>query len=139
MSKSLFYLSENSFENIKIWLKELRTHANPNIIIFLIGNKVDLEGKRVIEYQKALKFSENEGFKLFLESSAKTGFNAQKIFIEAGKELLKNYQEYANRRSSKTSSLDGYDLYNSRVKFPSEVNQTPGKEIKKNNSSECKC
>lgn len=68
---------------------------------------------------------------MFFESSAKTGFNAQKIFIEAGKELLKNYQEYANRRSSKTSSLEGYDLYNSRVKFPSEINQMPGKEIKK--------
>lgn len=29
-----------SFENVERWLKELRDHAEPNIVIMLVGNKV---------------------------------------------------------------------------------------------------
>ena len=38
-------LSLDSFNNIEIWLKELKTHANPDAKVFLIGNKCDLENK----------------------------------------------------------------------------------------------
>lgn len=38
-------LSYSSFEDIEVWLKELKTHANPDIKIFLIGNKIDLEDR----------------------------------------------------------------------------------------------
>ena len=34
-----------SFENIDSWLKEIRTHSNPDVKVFLIGNKNDLEEK----------------------------------------------------------------------------------------------
>ena len=29
-----------TFENVDRWLKELRDHAEPNIVIMLVGNKV---------------------------------------------------------------------------------------------------
>jgi hypothetical protein len=29
-----------TFENVERWLKELRDHAEPNIVIMLVGNKV---------------------------------------------------------------------------------------------------
>ena len=114
----------------------MRTHANPNIIIFLIGNKVDLEGKRVIEYQRALKFSENEGFKLFLESSAKTGFNAQKVFIESAKILYIDYVKYKDRvdksrSSSVHSSIIKKGSLNQSIK---PTNITPDKK-----ESKCSC
>ena len=38
---------------------------------------------------------EEYGFDMFLESSAKTGFNAKEIFIEAAKLLYKDYQLYS--------------------------------------------
>jgi len=31
-----------TFENVERWLKELRDHAEPNIVIMLVGNKVHL-------------------------------------------------------------------------------------------------
>jgi small GTP-binding protein len=42
-----FYLriSKDSYNNIDIWLKELRTNSNPDVKVFLIGNKSDLEEK----------------------------------------------------------------------------------------------
>ena len=34
------------------------------------------------------------GFDLFMETSAKTGFNAQELFVEAGKILYDEYLKY---------------------------------------------
>ena len=34
--------SKESFENIEMWLRELRTHSNPDAKVFLIGNKSNL-------------------------------------------------------------------------------------------------
>lgn len=31
-----------TFENVERWLKELRDHAEPNIVVMLVGNKSDL-------------------------------------------------------------------------------------------------
>ena len=32
-----------TFENVERWLKELRDHAEPNIVVMLVGNKVRQE------------------------------------------------------------------------------------------------
>ena len=40
--------NDDSFNNIEKWLNDVKTQSNPNIKIFLIGNKVDLEDKRKV-------------------------------------------------------------------------------------------
>jgi len=37
--------SLSSFEDIDEWLKEIKSFSNPDIKVFLIGNKIDLEEK----------------------------------------------------------------------------------------------
>ena len=86
--------NKESFENIDIWLKELRTHSNPDTKVFLIGNKIDLENERVINREQAEEYSNQNHFNLFMESSAKTGFNAQKVFINSAIILYEDYKQY---------------------------------------------
>ena len=62
--------------------------------MFLIGNKVDLEESRLVPKEKALQFKKDFDLDLFMETSAKTGFNAQEIFIQAAKVLYDNYNLY---------------------------------------------
>ena len=45
--------SEDSFSNLEFWLNELKTKGNPDINIFLVGNKADLEDKRTISKESA--------------------------------------------------------------------------------------
>ena len=85
---------DNSFSHLDSWLNEIRENGNPEINIFLIGNKVDLEDKRVITKEEAQKFSDDNNIKLFMETSAKTGFNAQNIFIEGAKLLYEQHLNY---------------------------------------------
>ena len=114
--------NRQSFTNLEFWLNELRTKSSPDINLFLIGNKCDLEGDRQVMKESGEEFCENNRVKLFLETSAKTGFNAQNVFIEAGKLLyeqhLKNkiklsesqsFAQTASRERNPTFPLD--DVY----------------------------
>ena len=92
--------NKNSFENLEMWLNEIKTFGNPDIIIFLIGNKADLEEKREVSKEMAEDFCKIHNIKLFLETSAKTGFNAQKVFIEAAKLLYKKHLKYKGFKST---------------------------------------
>ena len=37
-----------SFDKLEYWLKDIIQKANENVVILLIGNKIDLEGQRQV-------------------------------------------------------------------------------------------
>ena len=94
----------HSFSNLEFWLNEIRTKSNPDINVFLIGNKCDLENMRKISKEEGQQFCDNNKLKLFIETSAKTGFNSQNLFIEAAKVLYKDSLKKQNRIPARDSS-----------------------------------
>ena len=46
-----------TYENVERWLKELRDHADNNIVIMLVGNKSDLRHLRAVPTDEAHAFS----------------------------------------------------------------------------------
>ena len=86
--------SKDSFENVETWLRELRTLSNPDTKVFLIGNKIDLEKERVIKKDEGESYAKTNKLNKFIEASAKTGINAQQIFIDAAKLLFDDYIKY---------------------------------------------
>ncbi|XP_026659518.1 ras-related protein RABA2a-like [Phoenix dactylifera] len=68
-----------TFENVSRWLKELRDHADSNIVIMLIGNKSDLSHLRAVATEDAQSFAEREGLS-FIETSALEAINVEKAF-----------------------------------------------------------
>ena len=68
-----------TYENVERWLKELRAHADSNIIIMLVGNKSDLRHLRSVSVEDATAFSEREGLS-FLETSALENVNIEAAF-----------------------------------------------------------
>ena len=91
--------SEESYNNIEKWLNDIKTQSNPDVKIFLIGNKADLEDKREITKESGEKFAKEHNLTFFTETSAKTGFNVQNVFIEVAKELYRQHEEVKNRVS----------------------------------------
>ena len=53
-----------------------------------------MEESRVIQKEDAEKLKEEYGIEYFIEASAKTGLNVQKIFVKAAKILFKEYILY---------------------------------------------
>ena len=89
--------NKESFDNIEMWLRELRTHSNPDAKVFLIGNKIDLENERQITKEQGEQFAKDNKINGFMEASAKTGVNAQKIFIQAATTLYEDYIKYQQK------------------------------------------
>jgi len=83
--------SKESFEHVGRWLEELKNQANPDIRIFLVGNKADLEEKRLVQKEEGVKYKNDQKLDLFMECSAKTGYNARNVLVEAAKMLYKDY------------------------------------------------
>ena len=60
-----------SFESIDQWLKEVKSNSSPDIKIFLIGNKIDLEAQRVVPTEQGKNMQSDYNLDLIVESSAK--------------------------------------------------------------------
>ena len=91
--------TEDSFNNIEKWLNDIKTQSNPDIKIFLIGNKADLEDKRRLTKEQGEQLCRDHKLAFFMETSAKTGFNVQNVFIQVAKELCLQHEEIKNRVS----------------------------------------
>ena len=106
----IVYSIENadSFNNIEKWLNDIKTQSNPDVKIFLIGNKADLEDKRKITKATGEKFCQEHQISFFAETSAKTGFNVENVFVEVAKELYIQHEDIKNRlsRSGSISLLE---------------------------------
>ena len=86
--------NRESFNHAENWLNELKSIANPDVRIFLVGNKADLEEDRKISKEEGEKYKEEHHLDLFLETSAKTGYNAKNVLVEAAKMLYNDYLKF---------------------------------------------
>ncbi|KAI9322812.1 P-loop containing nucleoside triphosphate hydrolase protein [Dichotomocladium elegans] len=69
-----------SLHNVHHWLKELHEHASSDIVIMLVGNKVDLaETSRAVTTDQGGALAEENGY-LFMETSALDATNVDKAF-----------------------------------------------------------
>lgn len=70
---------KQTFDNVQRWLRELRDHADSNIVIMMAGNKSDLNHLRTVSEQDGRALAEKEGLS-FLETSALEAVNIEKAF-----------------------------------------------------------
>lgn len=61
------------------WLRELKDHADQNIVIMLVGNKSDLRHLRAVPTDEARAFAERNELS-FIETSALDSTNVETAF-----------------------------------------------------------
>ncbi|XP_018470139.2 ras-related protein RABA2d [Raphanus sativus] len=77
-----------TFDNALRWLRELRDHADSNIVIMMAGNKSDLNHLRSVAEEDGRSLAETEGLS-FLETSALESTNVEKSFQTVLTEIYK--------------------------------------------------
>ncbi len=78
---------KESFDNIPDWIDEIVKYSKKNLNIILIGNKLDLASKRLVNYSMLKSYAEQHSY-LFFETSAKqNNNNLLNTFIEISKKL----------------------------------------------------
>ncbi|KAG8201316.1 hypothetical protein JTE90_016795 [Oedothorax gibbosus] len=82
----------SSFEHLVEWLFEARRHIEPGRAVFeVVACKVDLESTRVVSTEEGKAFADSYGLS-FIETSAKTGFNLEKTFVNLSQEIYDKVQ-----------------------------------------------
>ncbi|GAM17098.1 hypothetical protein SAMD00019534_002730, partial [Acytostelium subglobosum LB1] len=82
----------NTFDVLKVWVKEVQRHAPPDLVLAFVGNKADLPNRRVsIEDAKRLA-AEIDSDAIVMETSALTGQNIQELFASLSKVIVETNQ-----------------------------------------------
>lgn len=98
---------ENSFKNIRNWVKQIEQNAQSNVCKVLVGNKCDREDRKI---------SPEEGKRLadefrmqFFETSAKSNYNVNETFTFLTKEILSQQNPKKPERETITMERPGND------------------------------
>ncbi|XP_066238972.1 ras-related protein Rab-26 isoform X2 [Saccopteryx leptura] len=75
-----------SFDNVQAWLTEIQEYAQHDVVLMLLGNKVDSAQERVVKREDGEKLAKEYGLP-FMETSAKMGLNVDLAFTAIAKEL----------------------------------------------------
>ncbi|OHT09584.1 Ras family protein [Tritrichomonas foetus] len=81
--------SQASFNELQFWLTQFRQLANPNAVILLVGNKLDLVEKREISADTAEQFAK-DNLLTYLETSAVTSHNIKESFDRVARAMFDN-------------------------------------------------
>ena len=94
-----------TYENVKNWISQIREEANPNVIIYLAGNKIDVtEEEKVVKTEDGKKIADE--FNLpFYETSAKNGDNVNEIFENLVEKIDEVYSKLEVPKSTGKNKL----------------------------------
>ena len=102
----------NSFNNLPIWLKEIKNNSNKDPEIILVANKIDLEDRKVTK-DKGTKFAEKNNM-MYAETSSKEGINVDSPFEKLANSLIKRIKENPNYN---INTVDDKKNYGEREAF----------------------
>ena len=103
--------NRTTFSHIPHWINECKA-INPKALIILVGNEMHKEDKREVTSEEGKLLAEKYELQ-FLEVSAKTGLNIERLFYSITEEVSKRIDE-------------GFYYLNDRYVYPDEVKIDPG-------------
>ncbi|XP_023644868.1 ras-related protein RABH1a isoform X2 [Capsella rubella] len=83
------FQNKQTFLNTSKWIQEVRAERGSHVIVVLVGNKTDLIHKRQVSIEEGDNKASEFGA-LFMETSAKAGFNIKPLFCKITSALQGN-------------------------------------------------
>jgi len=99
---------KSTFDNIDKWIGDLKNNGDENMIVYLVGNKSDLNDMREVRKDEAMTKSEKFNI-AFSETSALYGDNIHKIFQDLMEKVYINFYRSGNTNREKEINK-GVDL-----------------------------
>lgn len=113
-----------TFDHIARWLEELRSHADNNIVIMLIGNKTDLGTLRAVSTEDAKEFAEKEGL-FFLETSALEATNVESAFYTVLTEIYRIVSKKSLTANEEQGNGNAALLTGTKIVIPADGQEVP--------------
>jgi Ras-related protein Rab-6A len=78
--------NKQSFLNTNKWIEDVRDERGNDVVIMLVGNKIDLQDRRQVTAQEGEEKCKELGV-MFMETSAKSGDNIKQLFRKVATNL----------------------------------------------------
>jgi small GTP-binding protein len=105
--------AKHTFENLESWIEEIKHHCSKDVVVFLVGNQVDLvensPQERQVGEEEAKEFLKKHGINGFRETSATNGFGVSEAFDEFCVVLINHLRE---RRDEDIDGSPGVRVFN---------------------------
>ena len=82
--------SLKTFENVKSWVSQIHEEISDKVVIYLVGNKIDMDDERKVQTEEGQKLAEELGVP-FVETSEKSGVNIDNIFSDITERIDKEF------------------------------------------------
>ncbi len=92
---------KSTFDNLKNWINDAESKTT-NFKSIVVGNKIDLENNREVDYNLGKNFCEKKNCP-FLETSAKINMRVEDIFLTLVKDILKDKVIKENENMNKVT------------------------------------
>jgi small GTP-binding protein len=86
---------KSTFDKIDFWRDEIANFADPDVLVFLVGNKIDLQDKRAVLKDDAINYAKKHNFALYMETSAleNTEGQIEKLFTFVAERILEKVKQ----------------------------------------------
>lgn len=109
-----------SFMNTEQWIDDIRTERGNDVVIMLVGNKTDSQDMRKVSIEEGETQAQKYGV-MFIETSAKAGFNVQALF----RKLAMSLPGMDNPQNASSSMVD-VDVNKDTVKLSANTEESSG-------------
>lgn len=107
---------EKTFDNIAKWLRNIDEHASEGVERMILGNKCDMEDKRMVNKERGEGIAREHGIKFF-ETSAKDNINVEDAFMTLTQDILRKQLAGATKEETTKGVIVG-DKTPSQSKMP---------------------
>ena len=106
---------QDSFDHLKNWMADVEKFAKDGVAKVLVGNKADLESKRVVTSDQAKEFAKKYGMEYY-ETSAKNSHNVDDMFLSAAKSFISNQENNPLKKSNSNFTAEGIVIPSQQTK-----------------------
>ncbi|KAI2634292.1 GTP-binding protein rab2 [Hypomontagnella submonticulosa] len=120
-----------TFSHVTDWLNDLRAIADPDIVVILVGNKLDeaqdepgSKNKREVSRHEAEEWARRNGVLQYVETSAKSGENVEEAFMRVAERIFENINAGKYDLNDRRSGVKGPGPGGAgRVKLSTDTNK----------------
>lgn len=121
--------NQNSFDRIQSWHEEIKMHVAPEIPIYIIGNKNDLEHMRCVSTLSASSYAINNGLQ-FIETSALSSNNIDIVFSNLAKQIIERNIVQPNPKQLYVNKTVPKPAHSLSIKISQDIKKSVNKENK---------